>query len=249
MKNLFLLCFIHVGLLAGAQLPHKLFQEANQQYEDKEYANAIELYKKLADEYESTELYYNLGNAYYQTDSLAPAILYLEKAIKLDPTNEDAKFNLAICNQQTVDNIKSEDELIIKSWWNNFRSLLSPSGWAGLGIVCLVLAALCWIIYQRTYADSLLRFSFSTALLFSLTTVLLLLMASHANTVNQSNEAAIIFAANVNIKSSPSVEGKTLFVLHQGTKVTVRNRKEEWIEIMLPDGKVGWIKKHAIAFI
>ena len=48
--------------------------------------------------YESWELYYNLGNAFYKNRQIGPAILNYEKARKLAPNNEDVLFNLELAN-------------------------------------------------------------------------------------------------------------------------------------------------------
>lgn len=52
---------------------------------------------------------------------------------------------------------------------------------------------------------------------------------------------AIVFAPTVTVKSSPDASGTDLFVLHEGTNVTVKSTLGEWSEIELEDGNVGWM--------
>ena len=71
---------------------------------------------------------------------------------------------------------------------------------------------------------------------------------------NQKNEllnrnGAIVFAPTVTIKSSPDNSGTDLFILHEGTKVFIRESVGDWNEIVLEDGKVGWINKKDITII
>jgi tetratricopeptide (TPR) repeat protein len=240
MKQLLIALFSIASLVGVAQDSNPVFDEANKAYEAGKFVEAIALYHQLEEKQESAELYYNLGNSYYQIDSIAPAILYLEKSIKLKPT-EDAAFNLAICNQKITDRIETKKELVITTWWEEFRSLLTTTGWAWLSIMLMILACVAWITYQRSKNDSLVRASFMAGLLSSIATLLMLLMANHVNNTHNQSIEAIIFAANVDVKSSPNATGKTLFVLHQGTKVNLRENNSEWQEIMLADGKIGWI--------
>lgn len=239
MKRLLFAFILSLPFVGVAQNLQEQFNAANKAYEDGKFKEAIALYHSIEATHSSAELYYNLGNSYYQVDSIAPAILYLEKSIKLNPT-EDAEFNLAICNQKITDRIEGKKELVINTWWEEFRSLLSVDGWAWLSIIALLLAAFGWIIYQRvkTVAG---KAGFTAGILLSGLSLLFFLMASHVNSVNTNAQEAIIFAANIDVKSSPSESGKTLFVLHKGTKVELREKQNDWQEIILADGKLGWI--------
>lgn len=240
MKQLFFILLSLLSFVGNAQTNSELFTKANTAYDEGKYKDAIALYHQIESEQESAELYYNLGNSYYQIDSIAPAILYLEKSIKLKPS-EDAAFNLAICNQKVTDRIEAKKELVLNTWWESFRSVLTTSGWAWLSIIFMFLACIAWITYQRSNRESLVRASFSAGILSFICAVLLLLMANHVNNAKLQAAEGVIFAANVDVKSSPAVGGKTLFILHQGTKVGLRDQKNGWQEIILADGKIGWI--------
>jgi len=240
MKQLLFILLSLIHFVGNAQSSLDVFNDANTAYEQGKFKDAIALYHQIAAEKESAELYYNLGNSYYQIDSIAPAILYLEKSIKLKPS-EDAAFNLAICNQKVTDRIEAKKELVLNTWWESFRSVLTTTGWAWLSIIFMFIACLAWIIYQRGKHEALVRASFSIGSLAFVCAILLLCMTYHVNNSKMETAEGIIFATNIDVKSSPNTSGKTLFILHQGTKVGLREIKNGWQEIILADGKIGWI--------
>ena len=65
---------------------------------------------------ESKELYYNIGNACFKQDDPAHAILYFERALRLDPSYDDARFNLEYANSMIQDKIESVPEFFLISW-------------------------------------------------------------------------------------------------------------------------------------
>jgi SH3-like domain-containing protein len=60
---------------------------------------------------------------------------------------------------------------------------------------------------------------------------------------------AIIINTLVSGKSSPDNSGTDLFVLHDGTKVTIEDKVGEWYEIRLSDGNKGWIPVNSLIII
>ena len=66
--------------------------------------------------------------------------------------------------------------------------------------------------------------------------------------LNRNN--AIVINPSVTVRSTPSDSGTSLFILHEGHKVDVKdNSMKDWKEIRLEDGKVGWIPASAIEII
>ena len=84
LKNLIIfLSLLPVSLFAQ---PETFLEQGNHFYQKQQYDKAIESYSKVLNEgYESAELYFNLGNAYYRKGSLGYAILNFERALKLSP--------------------------------------------------------------------------------------------------------------------------------------------------------------------
>ena len=112
-KILFLLLFI--SSLANGQSVEELFSTANTFYKQGNLEMAIENYLEIDKQEEvSSELYYNLGNCYYKLNNVAETIYYYEKALKLNPLNEDARNNLVFAKRLTIDSIKELPKSILQ---------------------------------------------------------------------------------------------------------------------------------------
>lgn len=222
-------------------------KEANELYSKENYAAADSLYEAiLKSEGESTALYYNLGNAKYKQGKIGPAILNYERALLLDPSNEDVLFNLELAKTHTTDKIDPVEKLLITQWNESIQKWFGSNTWAVLSIVMYILfiAALACFLFAR--------FSWLKKTAFFSGIVILLLCFISMNYAKKqkedviTHEYAIIYAATVTGKSSPDNGGTDLFILHEGTKVKVKNQLKDWMEIQLEDGHVGWIPTNAL---
>jgi tetratricopeptide (TPR) repeat protein len=213
---------------------------------DKALETWIDLYKTG---YRSAELEYNIGNAYFKMNNTPGAILFYERASLLKPADEDINYNLQIARTLVVDRFEEIPELFFVRWYNFMSLVLSSNSWAGISITsfifCLIFLSL--YFYSSKYRLKVLGFWFALALLIiSLTS--LALTYRNRNLVYNSRKA-IIFNPIVNGKSSPDNSGTDLFLLHEGTKVTVEDEVGEWFEVRLSDGNKGWIPSHSLEII
>ncbi len=109
---------------------------ANQLYNSAKYQDAIRKYQfVVAQGFESAELYFNLGNAFYKTGNATYAILNYERAKKLAPNDEDIKYNLDMAHTQIVDNIVTLPEPGFLRWWKQMISSQSISFWGSSSII------------------------------------------------------------------------------------------------------------------
>ena len=238
---------IAVMLLAAfhsySQSPDQLAVQAAKEYNSMHFPAAIKLYEKIIEGgYESYALYYNLGNAYFRNNETAQAILYYEKALKLSPNNEDIKHNIEVINNKLTDKVEKIPELFYKRWWKYVINLMDIDMLAALNIVLLTLALLLLTFYIAIPNLMIRKFSFWAGVTLLLFFSLGVIAASQRNHIITSNHEAIVFAPTVNIKSSPDENSKDIFVLHEGTKVTLMDIVAEWQEIRISNGSVGWIK-------
>ena len=60
---------------------------------------------------------------------------------------------------------------------------------------------------------------------------------------------AVVMAASTAVKSSPDKSSTDLFVLHEGTLVSITDRLDGWCEITIADGKKGWLEAKTIETI
>jgi tetratricopeptide (TPR) repeat protein len=236
-----------VAFQAIAQNPDALAAQAAKAYNSKQYTEAISLYEKIiAGGNESYALYYNLGNAYFRTNENAQAVYFYEKALKLAPNNEDIINNIEVVNSKLTDKVETVPELFYKRWWKEIVNLMSLNTLALINIVLLTLALLLIAGYIASSNILVRKISFWTGISFFLLFSVGILAASQRNHYLKNKHQAIVFAQTVNIKSSPDDNRKDIFVLHEGTKVTLLDKVADWQEIRISNGSIGWIRSSDI---
>lgn len=227
-----------------------LFNKANEFYKNSEYEKAIELYKEILNKgYESAEIYYNIGNAYYRLGKIPHPILYYERAKKLAPEDEEINFNLHIANLRIVDKIEPIPKFFLIEWLEIIRSYFSSSTWALLTIIFSWLTFLCLAIFLLVISPFMRKAFFGIAILSLLLTIFTLIFSIQTDIIENTKDTAIIFSPSVTVKSSPDMNSVTLFTLHEGTKLQIIDRLSDWVKIRIADGSIGWIPEKSIELI
>ena len=232
-----------VAFHAMAQSPEQMAASAAKLYNAKQYTESITLYEKIITSgYESFGLYYNLGNAYFRNNEIPQAVLYYEKALKIEPNNEDVKHNIELINSRLTDKVEQVPELFYKNWWKQLVNLMDINTLAVVNILLLTSALLLIALYIAVSNLIVRNVSFWTGTFLLLLFFIGVLAVSQRNHYQSDQHEAIIFTPTVNIKSSPDENSKDIFVLHEGTKVKLLDVVAEWQEIRISNGSVGWIK-------
>jgi len=221
----------------------EFYQEGNRQYQEGDFEGALASYLRLVEAgFESGEVYYNLGNTYFKLGDLAQSILYYERARRLLPADEDVRVNLDLARSLTVDEIDPLPRFWLFSaveWWVDLlpRTLLivlvAASYLLGTGVLLL-------LILNRGAAVSVWgpRIALACGVVFL---VFGLNLAVRESDVGRAQEA-IVLQAQVDVMSAPmDDETLTIFTVHEGTKVRIDRLSEEWAEVVLEDGRVGWV--------
>lgn len=240
-----------LGLLLGWFLPlcaqESTLKEAEEAYAKEDYTQAIELYESVLKSYgESAMVYYNLGNAYYKVGKVAPAILNYERALLLNPGDSDTRFNLQVARQKTVDKIEPIGEFFLTRWIGTVEDVYSADGWAKWGVASFLLFIGCLVLFFFSKWIRLKKIGFFAGICFLLISLVANLFADSQQDKLLHRADAIVFASTVTVKSSPDASGTDLFILHEGTKVTIKSTLGEWSEIQLEDGNVGWMPSKEI---
>ncbi len=233
----------------GIESPSTLFNKGNEAFAKSNYKNAISLYKNICDlGYESSHLYYNLACAYFKDNDMASSILYLEKAKKIDPWDEDIQYNLSFANLKTYDKIESQPEFfLLKSW---LSLLLIPLGiltW--LSIFLFSGGFLVLLVYLFHPIVLFKKVSFYSGILLIFLGILSFSMAELQTFYLKNHEEAIVFSQTLTVKSAPNEPSKALFVIHDGTKVSIVEQTNDWSRIRLPNGNTGWVPSKDIVEI
>lgn len=218
-----------------------LWQQANQAYIDGDFAAATELYLAIESKgYYSPKLYYNLGNSYFKQGVLGRAILYYNRALSLSPTMEDARHNLAIAEAMTKDKIAVVPEFFLNRWMRFVQGVMSCTAWSILSVLCFVAMAVCALLFFLGTRLVVRKGGFYGTIVALLLFVVTTSFAISSRNALLDRRGAVVISSAISVKSSPDVAATDLFVLHEGTKVTITSEVEGWCEITIADGKKGW---------
>ncbi|MCL2098289.1 MAG: tetratricopeptide repeat protein [Bacteroidales bacterium] len=254
MKKVFffstILCLL--ALAAGknaayAQTADEQWIQANELYAAGNFAEAESLYKAIeSNGYVSADLYYNLGNAYFKQQSWGKAILYYERALRLNPEDKDIVHNLDMANAMIIDRSEAVPEFFLATWIRSIYSVAGADTWGWWAIVFFAACLLLALLFFFARSITLRKFSFFIAILSLLCCGTCILFAHYQKQALHDQSKAIVMSAVVTIKSSPDNSGKDLFILHEGTKVTLLESLGQWQRIQLTDGRQGWLMERVV---
>lgn len=234
-----------------AQLSNdELWDMANTYYVNGEYQSAEQTYKAILDRgVHSAKLYYNLANSYFKMDEIGSAILYYHRALRLDPGSDDIRYNLEVAQEHTKDRIEQVPEFFLATWFRAVRNVLSNTVWGVLALVCLAFMALFVLLYLLGTRLSLRKAGFYGALVMLLLVCCTSYFAAQGRHEIIERREAVVMSKAVSVKSSPDRASTDLFVIHEGTLVEITDKMEYWREIVIADGKKGWVRSSQIEVI
>lgn len=228
----------------GSSEAEELWNAGVLAYSEGRWEDANALWSEIYDGgYESARLWYNMGCASFKDSNLPYAVLYFERALKLDPSYADAKVNLEYTRAFLQDRIDTVPEFFVAGWVREVRNLSDSDTWAVLFLVFFALAAAMLLLYLLGSGKSRVVGFFSA--IASLLIALCALGFSASLKANLEDRSGVIVTAPVTVvRSSPdSGSGTELFVLHEGTKLKVLDHVGNWSNVEMSDGRRGWVKE------
>ena len=221
--------------------------EADSAYIRGQYQQAIKDYEMLLKQGASADLYYNLGNAYYRSENITRAVLNYERALLLSPGDRDVRFNLQIARAKTIDKIVPESEMFFFTWYRSLVSLMSVDAWAWTALIALALLIVLLLVYLFSERIWLRKVGFFGGFVLLILFALSNLFAWQQKQDLLFRKGAIVISPSVTVKSTPAKNGTDLFILHEGTKVSITDgTMKGWMGIRIADGKEGWIESNMI---
>ena len=236
---------------AASSAQVEFYQEGNRLYQEGDFEGALSSYLGVVEAgFESGEVYYNLGNAYFKVGDLARAILHYERARRLLPGDEDVRANLELARSLTADEIEPLPRFWVLDAWSWWVGLLPRS-------LLIILVASAYVVAMSGVIVLIMKRGTPPAVWGArlalgaggFLLVLGLNLAIRELDVGQAEEA-VVLEPQVDVMSAPvDDETLTIFTVHEGTKVRVDRRAEEWAEVVLEDGKVGWVRVEVLETI
>jgi tetratricopeptide (TPR) repeat protein len=227
----------------------ELFQKANVAYKSGAYDSARTMYSEISNNgFQNPELFYNLGNTYFKNTNIPAAILYYERASRMNPSDPDIQYNLGVANSFITDKIEPIEPFFIFSWADKSAKSLTPDGLGNVFLIMLLISCTLFTLFFTSTNKSLRQFGFILGILFVFTSMVTFWLGMHASALADRKEA-IVFSPSVNVKSEPSLNATIQFVIHEGLKVEVTGADGDWTRINLADGNSGWISSQSIELI
>lgn len=218
-----------------------LWQKAGEAFAAEQWQNALNYYQMIeGEQLESADLYYNMGNTCFKLGDNAHAILYFERALKLDPSHDDAAHNLEIARQLTLDRVDAVPEFILVSWFRNLRQACGADAWAWITLGLLLVVGVLLTLFRNGASLALRRMSFILACVVFVLAAFTFAFSLQQKRAVTRQDSAIVTAPVCSVKSSPADGGNTVFVLHEGTKVRLLDNVGDWTKVEIADGRQGW---------
>jgi len=249
MKTFFFVLILLISTLSFSQNEER-FKAANQLYNDANYTEALEKYKAILGAGEqSAALYFNMANAHYKLNHIAPSIYYYEKAQLLKPNDPDIQNNMAFAKNMTLDDIDTVPEVGFTKLLNAWTKTFYYEVWAKISVGLIILFVILFISYFFIQSTGKKRFAFVFSVMVLLLMFASLGLAYHGYDLVTNHQPAIVFAKESQIKSEPNLRSTEAFKLHEGTKVLVLDSVNNWKKIKLSDGKMGWVMNDDIKLV
>ena len=223
------------------------FERGNALYQKGNYNEAVTEYEGvLQTRKQSAELYFNLANCYYKLNKVAPAIYNYEKALVLNPGDQDVKNNLKFAQKLTIDEIKEVPKVGGAKLLRDFTGALHYDQWAWIAVGFSVLFLLFFIGYYFSSLTLSKRIFFIGMFVIVFAILISVLAAIFEKTHYDNERPAIVFAEITPVKGEPKASGSDVVMLHEGTKVFVLETLDDWKKVQLTDDTEGWIESSAI---
>lgn len=239
------LCAIFIVQFSHAQSPMELFSEANAAFEKNDFNSAIQKYEAIHNQGEfSSDLYLNLGNAYFNNKNYSKAVLSYERGLRLAPNDDSLLKNLEITKDQLSSDIVEVPPFVLIRWWRALSNVFSTTVWA---VVHILLLAFLAFIVGRFFMSNVEQNPKKLILPVSGFLFLLLLSFAAANTKQKmSTDDAAVVMTEIALREGPDERSGQLNELFPGNKVLIVDEIEAWYKVQLANQSIGWIPIESI---
>ncbi|MBO5808986.1 MAG: BatD family protein [Bacteroidales bacterium] len=249
-----LVLLMMVPMAASAQneaYVDSLWNVANEAYAEGRWADAVKDYEMISEMgLESASLYCNTGNAFFKDGNVPMAILYYERALKIDPSYADARYNLELMNAAIQDRIDPVPEFILKVWMRDACYIMDSDAWAVCFLVFFALTLAMALVFLLAPSAGGRRAGFFSGIIMLILAVFSVSFAIWQKNDYVNADEAVVMRPVASVKSSPATESSTdLFILHEGTKVKIVDEVGRWNNIELADGRQGWLPSEDVEVI
>lgn len=251
MKRIILLIVAALNILAASAM--SLAQRADSAYSAENYRLAIDLYQQsIATDGVSGEVYYNLGNAYYRDGKLGQAVLSYERSLRINPTDADARDNLAFVRSRIQDRPEEDTAFIAGLHRSLVRSMTANAwAWTAFGVFLLLMGAVTLYIFSKQVA--LRKTGFFGGIVLLLLFGYSLMVASDATEAATSRNRAVVVVPSTQLSSAPRAPRSAsdkIVTIHEGTAVEIVDsvatpddpRSPMWYNVKINNNTKAWLR-------
>lgn len=238
--------FIIFLVFTSNQVIDDLFQKSNDYYTNGDYQNAVNGYLDVLDSgFESAELYFNLGNSFYKLNNIPDSNFYYEKAKSISPNDDDILTNLIFAKNLRIDKIEILPITPIQNLKLSILNLFSEKGWSISLISLIWFMSFAFIFYIISKDSKFKRLYFTISIVLVILSSLTLFINFEKKKLGEI-KYAIVYDKEIEVWSEPNNISELKFLLHEGTKVKQLDVIEDWVNIQLENGTLGWIQSSSL---
>jgi tetratricopeptide (TPR) repeat protein len=171
----------------------------------------------------SSNLYYNIGNTYFRLNDLGHAVINYERALMVDPSNEDARTNLEFVKTKIQDK-PEDDSTFLSNVHQNIIAMHSPDTWAWIAFALFVIVIGAIATYLFTTSINVRKAGFFGGIVVAIAFIYVLTVAKNAADAVDNHDQAVVIVPTTNLRSVPqTAQSKTdkVVPIHEGTKLII----------------------------
>ncbi len=199
-------------------------QKADSAYMNDDFRQAVRLYvKSLEEDGASPTVYYNLGNAYYRLNNIGKAILYYERALKMDPSFTDARSNLEFVNTRITDK-PEDDSSFLGNLYNSIVEFMSPNAWAWFALASFIILLCAVALYIFTNRIAVRKAGFFGGIVMLFVCIFIITVAYNSASRINRHDRAVVMVPTTNLTSAPRApkeKTEKVVPVHEGTVLTI----------------------------
>ena len=250
-NSLLTFCFCLIGffLMFNGSVMANQKSIGDSAYNKQNYVEAVKHYEAALKQNSNSTTYYNLGCAHYRLQQLPQAIINFERALRLNPADENIRFNLELCQHRIVDHFKPKNEMFYVTYVKDFIKSRSAGQW-GVGAICVfALALMLFLVYWFGQSTWLRKVSFFAALIAFIISLSFNVFAGVQHHEATHTKKAVVFTKE-HVYGSPTEGAKQFRQINPGTTlIVIEENVEGWYGVRLPDGTEGWVSREILQMV
>lgn len=229
-----------------ADIYDEAWKQGNAAYLAGDYDKAAAAYDQLDRQgVVSSDLYYNMGVTYFRLGNLGRSVWAFERAVQLEPKDEDASFNLAqarkLLSRRATDRIEGEER---EALWVRLVSAMTPSTQTWLFVIFYLLTF--WFLFWRLRVPKDTRAPWDAAAALTAAAALVTGLLLLGRVALDRIPYGIVIPEVVAVKEGADANYRTNFQIHAGLRVRLLEQDEGWTRVRLANGLEGWVRAQDI---